>query len=87
MIKIIYKIQWRMQTFREGGGGGGGGAGVMGSHSDPEKRGGRLPQNFGPHFVITIRRGPAHPPPPPAPLLDPPLKTEIIYNLVKLREF
>ena len=21
--KIIYKIQWRMQTFREGGGGGG----------------------------------------------------------------
>ena len=25
MIKIIYKIQWRMQTFREGGGGGGGG--------------------------------------------------------------
>ena len=37
MIKTIYKIQWRIQTFREGGGGGGGG---MGSHSDPEKRGG-----------------------------------------------
>ena len=85
MIKIIYKIQWRMQTFREGGGGvGGGGGGVMGRHSDPVKRGGRLPQNFGPQFVLIIRRGPA---PPPAPLLDPPLKTEIIYNLVKLREF
>ena len=25
MIKTIYKIQWRIQTFREGGGGGGGG--------------------------------------------------------------
>ena len=44
MIKTIYKIQWRIQTFREGvvvvvvverGGGG-----RMGSHSDPEKRGG-----------------------------------------------
>ena len=44
MIKTIYKIQWRIQTFREGGGGGGGGGGEggggMGSHSDPEKRGG-----------------------------------------------
>ena len=58
MIKTIYKIQWRIQTFREGGGGGGGGGG-MGSHSDPEKRGGgRLPQNFGPQFVLIIRRGP-----------------------------
>ena len=50
MIKTIYKIQWRIQTFREGGGGGGGGGGEggggMGSHSDPEKRGGRLPQSF-----------------------------------------
>ena len=27
MIKTIYKIQWRIQTFREGGGGGGGGGG------------------------------------------------------------
>ena len=25
MIKTIYKTQWRIQTFREGGGGGGGG--------------------------------------------------------------
>ena len=25
MIKTIYKIQWRIQTFREGGSGGGGG--------------------------------------------------------------
>ena len=44
MIKTIYKIQWRIQTFREGGGGVvvvvGGGGGGMGSHSDPEKRGG-----------------------------------------------
>ena len=45
MIKTIYKIQWRIQTLREGGGGGGGGGGEgggggMGSHSDPEKRGG-----------------------------------------------
>ena len=50
MIKTIYKIQWRIQTFREGGGGGGGGGGEggggMGSRSDPEKRGGRLPQSF-----------------------------------------
>lgn len=67
MIKTIYKIQWRIQTFREGGGGGGGG-GVMGSHSDPEKRGGRLPQNFGPQFVLIIRRGPAPPSPPLPPL-------------------
>ena len=30
MIKTIYKIQWRIQTFREGGGGGGGGGGEGG---------------------------------------------------------
>ena len=30
MIKTIYKIQWRTQTFREGGGGGGGGGGGEG---------------------------------------------------------
>ena len=58
----------------------------MGSHSDPEKSGGRLPQNFGPQFVLIIRRGPAGAPPPPS-CPSPGSATEIIYNLVKLREF
>ena len=84
MIKTIYKIQWRIQSFREGGGGGGG---DMGSHSDREKRGGRLPQNFGPQFVLIIRRGPAPYLPPPPSCPSPGSATEIIYNPVKLREF
>ena len=39
MIKTIYKIQWRIQTFREGGGGGGGGG---------EEGGGGYGQSFRP---------------------------------------
>ena len=51
MIKTIYKIQWRIQTFREGGGGGGGGGGEGGGGvwaviQTLRKGGGRLPQSF-----------------------------------------
>ena len=49
MIKTIYKIQWRIQTFREGGGGGGGGGGEGGggygqSFRTWEKGGGGFPK-------------------------------------------
>ena len=49
MIKTIYKIQWRIQTFREGGGGGGGGeegGRVWAVIQTLRKGGGRLPQSF-----------------------------------------
>ena len=56
-----------------------GGGGVWAVIQTLRKGRGRLPQNFGPQFVLIIRRGPAPPiPPPPAPLLDPPLKLFII---------
>ena len=85
MIKTIYKIQWRIQSFREGGGGGGGG--IWAVIQTVRKGGGRLPQNFGPQFVLIIRRGPAPDLPPPPSCPSPGSATEIIYNPVKLREF
>ena len=41
MIKTIYKIQWRIQTFREGWG-----VGRVGGPSDPEKRRGGFPKTL-----------------------------------------
>ena len=52
MIKTIYKIQWRIQTFREGWGGGGR---LPQNFSRP----------FGPQFVLIIGRGPGPPGPSP----------------------
>ena len=68
--------------FQRRGWWGGGGWAVI---QTLRKGGGRLPQNFGPQFVLIIRRGPAPNPPPSCP--SPGSATEIIYNLVKLREF
>ena len=45
MIKTIYKIQWRIQTFREGGGGGGGG--VWAVIQTLRKGGGGFPKTSG----------------------------------------
>ena len=46
MIKTIYKIQWRIQTFREGGGGGGGGGGVWAVIQTLRKVGGGFPKTL-----------------------------------------
>ena len=44
MIKTIYKIQWRIQSFREGGGGGGG---IWAVIQTVRKGGGGFPKTSG----------------------------------------
>ena len=74
MIKTIYKIQWRIQTFREGGVWGGGG-GVWAVIKTVIKGG----------ASVCYKNKARGPPPPSCP--SPGSATEIIYNPVKLREF